>query len=212
MSEFGSEESRLANLELTRERLGKPVFGDKERNDIVRLVSGDIDYLLFKKVQGKTNTEKLAYSAVDIRRRRNAPITVPLVSREIFFAVSHDIQRGVLHQLAGGGETVTRFRVAGVLDVLQGGQRLMAMLTMAYDPSVDKKMLEQGRVNIQLAEKDPTGRLFVDSVAGYLMSPDGAHYIESYEDPKSIAAGAKLAASTYKRMYPIVKKVLSSGR
>lgn len=40
---------------------------------------------------------------------------------------------------------------------------------------------------------------------------DSSAFIESYEDPKLIIAGAKLALKTYRKMYPIAQKVLSSG-
>ena len=36
-------------------------------------------------------------------------------------------------------------------------------------------------------------------------------FIKSYEDAELIDAGAELAAKTYKKMYPIAERVLSSG-
>jgi hypothetical protein len=200
-----------------RRKLGKLIFPDQEKGRvrIVQLVSMVLDKH-FKGVGCKTGIEEYMPKVVGIFHRYNSPITIQSVSRQVFFEISDHVRRTLLTQLVDVDEkSPQRSLVAGVFDVLEGFEMIMVLLRRAYDPRIDQGTLEKEgiRTNQQTEKDDPKGFLLAKDIVKLLSSSAivESGLMQSYKDPELIAAGVKLGAETYKRMYPIAERVLSAG-
>lgn len=203
LSEFATDASRnfKEDLETTRERLGKSVFQDQKRKckEIVGLVSKAIDGSFSR---GRTIRDWMSKAVDSFGPEEPTPISISI---ETCFKISRDMQHEVLQHLSfirheKGNESSSK--VAAALDIISGFENVIGGLSQE---------IELGETGLA---QDPKGFRFVKKQAEFWSSPDRVSdgYIKPYEDPKLIAAGAKLAPKTYKRMYPIAEKVLSSGR
>ncbi len=204
---------QIEDLRTTRERLGKPVFPDQKLayKITVRSVAETVDNAI---EDLRVPIQAYMYNVVDSCRKEGVTITPATITIETYLSMVRDIQRIVLLGVAfhERGQSA-KVAAAAQLDVVKGFMKVIAALSEAYNPIFDESVLLGVGINVGLVKKDPKGFLFVEDQVKFWSSPlriSDAH-IESYEDPKLIAAGAELGAKTYKRMYPIAEKVLSQN-
>lgn len=222
---FGREANHFRiSIQRAREGLGKPVLSAVERKAITNTISNVFD----KELSEKRIREELIPESVNFFRglgrdlgKEDFPITPISVSRQIFLRTVYDMQVGTLRAAMTMRNRVAG-RMAGTFDILKGAERFLTRLGFFYDPS-EREDLKDFRDNLKIAlaeeaeiyaqkvEEDPTGFLVAEGIMRLLVT-HSKEIAESYEYPELIAYGARLGANTYKRMYPIVQKDLSSGR
>ena len=182
--EVGSSGEENQALIRTREWLGKPVFPDQKmgRKLALRLVSETIDKFL---QNGKELIMEEMGEMISSHPKEQVEITSADLALQYCFKISEQIQHTALRNLAGDKKENRPLDIAA-LDVIKGFQLVMNVFKVAHNPILQGKMPDS----------------VINSSGGL---------IESYEDLKLIRAGVELGAKTYRKMFPIAKKVLSSG-
>lgn len=188
------------NIEIIRERLGKPIFQDqKQKNEyrsIAKRASRTINLTFENRADG--SARRYIKHTIDAFRKEGYRITPALISAGSSYLLAHVIRRHALHLLSNPEES--KAYMGGIMDLVKGFHGVVdnfEPLNESYEPSLGKKRFR-----------------FIEDQAEFWSSPDRMNdgRIKFYEDPGLIKAGAKLAEKTYKRMYPIVERFLSSGR
>lgn len=201
----------------TREWLGKPIFPDqkKGRKQAFQLVSTIVNKFL---QIGEELIEEEMCDTINSHPEEQVKITPAFLALQHCFKLSEQIQHRALQILAGDKKENRPIDIAA-LDVIKGFQQVLLATSLVYGPlSLDNSKSSQVRAldelvrYTELTRKDPKGLSFIKELAKSRSSSHGAkdESIKSYEDPELITAGAELAARTYRRMYPIAEKVLSS--
>jgi hypothetical protein len=198
----------------TRERFGKPVFKDRQESKIlVASISSAIDKVLkHHRPEIQDNILKLR----DKCQQVGLPITPRYIAAMECVAIADFMRRKYLQSLVGAGKVdqYVMSDAAGKLDVLQGFEITMASLMRAFIAPDEREELPGLCVDLELSKSDPNGFRSIKKQIEFLKSPlrMEEESVEPYEDQGLIVAGAELGAKTYKRMYPIAERVLSSGR
>ena len=202
----------------TREWLGKPVFPDKKRgNKIAVLVfSGWINEIFQNR--GEILRDE-AHRVVEDCRKEEISITPASVTLNICLRVSTDMRRKLLLDLTQPKSEDRPILIAG-LDVIKGFQHVLSVVSRVYVSSSENTKSNEmddtaeAARRIRLRSKDPKGfDLVKAAVKFWRNSPLAIRdmlLVKDYEDQELVIAGVELGAKTYKRMYPIVEKVLSS--
>lgn len=204
------------DLTTTREWLGKPVFKDqkKGRQQAFKLVSMTMRRYL---QDGGKFIEEEMRNVINSHHNEQFKITPAYIALQHCFSLSEQIQRRGLQALAGDKKENRPIEIA-TLDVIKGFQQVLLVMTSIYGPSsLDNSESSQVRTlrewvrHTGFTTEDPKGFSLMKDQSKFWGSQTEGRFIKSYEDPKLIADGARLAVKIYKRMYPIAEKVLSSG-
>lgn len=205
-------------LSTIRKKQGIPTFGDQEAGyqKTIQLFQGDIDVILTYRGE---DIESLFHKCVDERSKKGLSTTPAYATAATCVAIAVGTEKKSIRLLESIGYMPN---TVGALDIAKGFRDVTSKVAMMHDyhtrarywRGIDYKILRELKTGAELLEKDPTGFASVEHGVEFwkssLRMSDGS--IESYEVRELIIAGAELGAKTYKRMYPIAEKVLSSMR
>ena len=203
---------QIEDVRTARKRLGRPISPDQKlaHKEIVRSVSETFDHAFRDR---RVLMQAHMSNVVDSCKKEGVTITPVTITIQSGLSTARNMQRtALLKSLSKEARQSTL--AAGVLDFIKGFQMVMNALNVTYNPILQGKMPSYPVINSGVAARlDPKGFTFAKQQAKFWSNPDRISdgSIEPYEDPKLIAAGAKSAAKTYRRMYPIAERVLSSS-